>query len=1085
MASNQGKLFRKYLLVLVLLVGGLLTVASAIELYFSYQESQQVLVKVEREKALAAAETVERFIQEIEHHLRSTTRAIADDPSVAAPRRRDAAYRDTLASALAEQRELDFLRLLRNVPAIAELRFVDVAGKEQIRVSRTALDAIGSGADLSELQAYKGARAGKVYFSPVYFRNESEPFVTVAIPADSYAFEVILAEVSLRAMWDVVSRIKVGKLGFAYVVDSQGRLIAHPDIRQVLQARDLSGLPQVRAALPDNAAAADALTTVTAGTGLDGGEVLTAHAPIATPRWVVFIEQPLAEAFAPLQATIVRGLAILGVGLLAALLASVALARGMVAPIRRLRDGAARIGAGELAHRIEVRTGDELEALGDEFNRTAARLEESHRDLERKVATRTEELSRSVAELQALGAVGQAVNSTLDLETVLSTIVTHAVRLSHADAGTIYVYDPSAELFVPQANYGLSDELVAALRDSHIRLGDTVVGRCADERHPVQVHDLEQDQHYRLYDLLRAGGFRALIGIPLLRESRVLGALVIRRREAGEFPESIVRLLETFAAQSVLAIQNAQLFKQIREKSAELAAASEHKSQFLANMSHELRTPMNAIIGVGEMLLEDARDLQRDDEIEPLERILRAARHLLSLINDILDLSKIEAGKMDLNLESFALSPVVEDVALTIRPMAEKNGNALAVKCAPDLGIVRADPTRLRQALLNLASNAAKFTEKGAVTISADRVSRDGRDWIVLNVVDTGIGLTPEQIGRLFKDFVQADASTTRKYGGTGLGLAISRRFCNMMGGDITVASTPGKGSTFTIQLPADATEAASEPGQDRVLPTMPPRMEASSSRPRVLVIDDDPTVRLLMERYLGRDGFEVVTAENGIRGLALARELHPDAITLDVMMPEIDGWTVLAAVKGDPALADIPVVLVTIVDERHRGFTLGATEYLVKPVDRDRLLETLHAVCGAAAGHLLVVEDDEDARNFIRHAAERGGWTVDDACNGRLAIDCLKARRPDGIVLDLMMPEMDGFEFLEQMRVHPEWRDIPVVVVTALDLSEEDHRRLNGQVERVIQKSGRDQEDLLREVSEMLATLTAGERAQAGVATP
>jgi HAMP domain-containing protein len=393
---SRGKLFRKYLVVFLLLVGGLLTAASAVDLYFSYRENQRALVKVEREKAFAAAETIERFVQEIEHHVRSTTRAIADDPSVAAPRQRDAAYRETLAASLTEQRELDFLRLLRNVPAVTELRYIDVAGKEQIRVSRLALDAIGSGADFADAPAYKGARSGKVYFSPVYFRNESEPFLTMAVPADASAFEVITAEVSLRAMWDVVSRIKVGSVGFAYVVDAGGRLIAHPDLAQVLQGRDLSALPQVRAALAERGGG-DADSVVTVATGLGGGEVLTANAPIATTGWVVFIEQPLAEAFAPLQATILRGAAILGLGLLAAILASVLLARGMVAPIRKLRTGAARIGAGDLAHRIEVRTGDELEALGEEFNRTAARLEESYRDLENKVAARTEELSRSVA----------------------------------------------------------------------------------------------------------------------------------------------------------------------------------------------------------------------------------------------------------------------------------------------------------------------------------------------------------------------------------------------------------------------------------------------------------------------------------------------------------------------------------------------------------------------------------------------------------------------------------------------------------------------------------------------------------------
>ena len=1072
MERSRGKLFRKYLLVLLLLVGGLLTVSSAVDLYFTYQENQRALVKVEREKAFAAAETIERFIQEIEHHVRSTTRAIADDPSVAAPRRRDARYRDTLASALAEQRELDFLRLLRNVPAIIELRYIDVAGKEQIRVSRLALDAIGSGTDFSSAPAYTGARSGKVYFSPVYFRHESEPLMTMAIPADASAFEVITAEVSLRAMWDVVSRIKVGSAGFAYVVDAQGRLIAHPDLRQVLKGRDLSALPQVRTALADPGAAGDGDSTVASTTGLAGGEVLTAHAPIETPGWVVFIEQPLAQAFAPLQATIVRSAGILGMGLLAAVLASVLLARGMVAPIRKLRLGAERIGAGDLDHRIDVRTGDELEALGEEFNRTAARLQESHRDLELKVATRTEELSRSVAELQALGEVGQAVNSTLDLQTVLATIVTHAVKLSGADAGTIYVYDAAAEVFVPQANQGLSEDLVSALRDSHIRLGDTVVGRCANERHPVQIADLERDQHYRLYDLLRGGGFRALIGVPLLREDRVLGALVIRRRDAGEFPASAVRLLETFAAQSVLAIQNARLFQEIQDQSHELEAASRHKSQFLANMSHELRTPLNAIIGVSEMLLEDARDFGHDDQVEPLERILRAGRHLLALINEVLDLSKIEAGKVELEIETFAIAPLVGDVASTLGPAAEKNGNRIDLHCADGLGTMCADETRIRQALLNLTSNAVKFTERGVVTLAAEREQADGREWIVFRVTDTGIGMTPEQMGRLFQDFTQADSSTTRKYGGTGLGLAISRRFCRMMGGDITVRSEPGRGSTFTIRLPAVVQDIApaSGPAAPPTAAALPPAAIPRSGAPRVLVVDDDPTVRDLMSRHLRKEGFDVLTAADGMDGLEQARRLHPAAITLDVAMPGVDGWTVLAALKGDPELADIPVVLVSIIEDKQRGYALGATDYLVKPVDRRRLVDSLRTLCGVTIGRVLLVEDDEDTRTTIRQMLEHEGWEVAEAGNGRLALESVKDRLPDAIVLDLLMPEMDGFEFVAELRSHAEWRTLPVLVLTALELSDEEHRRLNGDVERVIRKNGQPRDELLKEVATALA---------------
>jgi signal transduction histidine kinase/CheY-like chemotaxis protein len=1063
----RGKLFRKYLLVLVLLVGGLLTVASGIELYFSYQESQRALVKVEQEKAFAAAATIERFIQEIENSVRGTTRAIADDPAVAAPRRRDAAYRATLASALAEQRELDFLRLLRNVPAIVELRYIDIAGKEQLRVSRLALDAVGSGADFADAPAYKGARSGSAYFSPVYYRNDSEPFVTMAIPADASAFEVIAAEVSLRAMWDVVSRIKVGRNGFAYVVDAEGRLIAHPDVRRVSKGRDLAALPQVRVALAARGGT-DAAAAVTAARGVDGGEVLTAHAPVVTTGWVVFIEQPLAEAFAPLQATILRGAVILGLGLVAAILASVLLARGLVSPIEQLREGAARIGAGDLAHRIDVHTRDELGALGEEINRAAGQLEESHRYLERKVTARTEELSRSVAELRALGEVGQAVNSTLDLQTVLSKIVKHAVQLSHADAGTIYVYDPGASLFVPQANYGLSDEMVAALRDSNIRLGDTVVGRCTAERRPVQIADLERDQEYRLYELLRNSGFRALIGIPLLREDHVLGALVIRRREAGEFPETVVRLLETFASQSVLAIQNARLFQELREKSSELEAASRHKSQFLANMSHELRTPMNAIIGVSEMMLEDASDLGRTDQVEPLERILRAARHLLALINEILDLSKIEAGKMELEIESFSIAPLVRDVAATVESTAQKNGNIIEVACAGDIGTMRADQVRIRQALLNLAGNAVKFTERGSVTISAVRDGKGDGEQIVFRVADTGIGMTAEEMGRLFQDFTQADSSTTRKYGGTGLGLAISRRFCRMMGGDITVESAPGSGSTFTIRLPAAVSDASSSTGTEA--PLSPAPRAQRRTVPQILVVDDDPTVRELMERHLTKEGFEVLTAAGGVDALAQARRAHPAAITLDVMMPDIDGWTVLAAVKGDPVLADIPVVLVTIVDDRQRGYALGATDYLVKPVDRRRLAESLRTLCRVAAGRVLLVEDDDATRATLRQMLEREGWTVAEAGNGRVALAQLAGGVPDAIVLDLMMPEMDGFQFVAELRSRREWRDLPVLVVTALELSEQDHRRLNGEVELVIRKSGQPRDELLREIGRALA---------------
>lgn len=512
-----------------------------------------------------------------------------------------------------------------------------------------------------------------------------------------------------------------------------------------------------------------------------------------------------------------------------------------------------------------------------------------------------------------------------------------------------------------------------------------------------------------------------------------------------------------------------------RERAEELYVAkqaaetsSRTKSQFLANMSHELRTPLNAIIGYSEMLVEDAEESELENFIPDLQKIHQSGKHLLGIINDILDLSKIEVGRMDLYLETFDTAELIEDIIATVQPLVTKNGNTLKTHFPQDAGSMYADITKIRQNLLNLLSNANKFTDRGTLTLTVTRYENKGEGWIRFQVSDNGIGMTFEQQSKLFQPFTQADPSTTRKYGGTGLGLAIAKKTCEMMGGDITVKSQPGQGSTFTIELPIQVkqpeTEEPLQVSADSALPLSP---EAST----VLVIDDDPTVHDLMQRFLKKEGFYVKSATSGQEGIRLAKQLSPAAITLDVMMPGMDGWSVLQALKADPSLANIPVVMLSMAGDRSLGYALGADDYLVKPIDRKRMMMVLRKYqSDPSAGSIMVVDDDTFMREMVRRQLEKAGWQVLEAANGCKALEVMQTTPPQLILLDLMMPEMNGFEFVSELRKHPEWQSIPVIITTAKELTEADRQQLQGNVESIFEKGSGGQLTLLAQVQALVS---------------
>jgi signal transduction histidine kinase len=778
-AASSRLVQRTFLIALVLVSGGLLT-SGALELYLSYRESAEAIGALQREMAQGAAFKIQQYVQDIEKTLRARTFT----PEI-------------VMSGLTESYKFELLKLLKLAEPVTDAVVTDADGRELFKVSRLQIVLPGEMRDRSESEAFLQARGGRSFFGQVYFLRESEPYMTIAIPIQRFAGEVVgvlIAEVNLKWIWEVVARIKVGLSGYAYVVSHEGDLIAHPDISLVLQRRNLRHLGQVKAAL---AGATELLPPLP---NLAGQQVFAAYAAIPDLGWAVLVERPAAEAYAPLYASIFRTSILLLVGLGMAVVASLLIGRRVVRPLAILRRGAARIGQGDLEHRLNLRTGDEFQEVAEEFNRMASRLQASYINLEHKVEERTRELARIVHELEALGEVSRAVNSSLDLQTVLTTIVRYGIELSGADGGAIFEFDEARQEFSLRASESYDEALAQALRTRPLRLGEGAVGRAAVARAPTQIPDLHDELLYPgpLQLLMARSGIRALLAIPLLREDSIIGGLVVLRRSPGEFPSEVVELLRTFAIHSALAIQNARLFREIEKKGRQIEIASQHKSQFLANMSHELRTPLNAILGYTELILDGIYGETPEKIREVLERVQLSGQHLLSLINDVLDISKMEAGQLTLSLSDYAIADVVHTVIAAVESLAAEKQLGLSVSIAPDLPRGRGDERRIAQVLLNLVGNAIKFTEAGEVGI---QVMAAG-DAFLVSVADSGPGIDEADQQKIFEEFHQADSSSTKQKGGTGLGLSIAKRIVEMHGGRIWVESRLGQGATFWFTLP-------------------------------------------------------------------------------------------------------------------------------------------------------------------------------------------------------------------------------------------------------------------------------------------
>ncbi len=765
------------------------------------------------------------------------------------------------------------------------------------------------------------------------------------------------------------------------------------------------------------------------------------------------------------------------------LLSGLWLAGAITGQMARLARGAQRLADGALDERVPVFGARELTQVSRAFNEMAEKLQASQADLAGRNAILSEQastLARSSAIEHTFSDVLRSFTASYDRETILGDLLALLAQRHGFLVGAIYRYDEWEGVFVVAAVHGTARNLQARLDLREGIVGQTVLDR--------RIAVLEEHSLMQVNTGLDLTPARVTVIVPVYYQDRIMGAMTLAHTAAPD--ETTLNFLTQLGQQLGIALQNLDQYTnlqtisgqlqarqaEIETKNRDLERADQMKSEFLANMSHELRTPLNAIIGFSELLQEQFYGPLNKEQDDYLANIRTAGEHLLGLINDILDLSKIEAGRMELDLEAVDLPQVLASSITIVKEKAHNNGVHLSVDVG-DTGAITADARKLKQILFNLLSNAVKFTPSGGSVSLTAHV--DG-ETAAIAVTDTGTGISAEDQQKLFREFTQVDGSLSRRHEGTGLGLALTKRLIELHSGTISVRSALGAGSTFTVRLPlgVGSSEFGVRSETDISQPANSEQRTPNSEHPLILVIEDDDPTAALIAAYLESAGYETARARNGEEGLAMARDLTPDGITLDVMMPGMDGWTFLHEASEDTALSRIPVVVLSMADDLKHGFSIGASAVLGKPVRRDELFHALTKLnvipCGSEPARVLVVDDDPKAVELISDYLASFGHQVHKAYGGARGIEIADDEHPDLIILDLMMPEMNGFTVVDTLRENPRTADIPIIILTAKIVSADERKRLNGHIVAIAEKSGIDRAAFLSEVNRAVRTRVA-----------